>query len=379
MSRIECLDGLRGLAAFWVLVGHCMILTGFSVPILGTPDLGVDLFILLSGFLMVFQYNLRRTTEDWNAPANWLSFWARRFFRLSSLYFTLLLAALLAGPAIYADRIAIDSFLDHDLQQPERYLDGSPANIALHMTYLYGLIPQYAFRTPLPDWSLGLEMQFYAVFPLAMLMVRKMGWLPAAVAMAGLAATVVISLKLAGITFPMPSLLALKMRVFLAGMLTAAAIGRPKPAFFLLGLTLVLIPIGGDSGKVHLAARGLLFAGCFALVHWRDVATIDRLSLSLGSPGFHWLGELSYGVYLVHLLVLHRVAAWTIEAWGHDMSAMARFGLTFAIVAPVAYGLAYLTYRTIERPGQRFGRRVLGAFIPGRHARQTSGEEIGAP
>lgn len=43
MGRIECLDGLRGLAALWVLVGHCMLLTGFMVPILSKPDLGVDL------------------------------------------------------------------------------------------------------------------------------------------------------------------------------------------------------------------------------------------------------------------------------------------------------------------------------------------------
>ncbi len=31
------------------------------------------------------------------------------------------------------------------------------------------------FRTPLPDWSIGLEMQFYAIFPVLMLVVRRFG------------------------------------------------------------------------------------------------------------------------------------------------------------------------------------------------------------
>src|SRR3546814_12877049 len=63
VRRVECLDGLRGLAALWVLVGHMMILTGFRLPLMSKPDLGVDLFIMLSGFLMMFQYRLRRSEE----------------------------------------------------------------------------------------------------------------------------------------------------------------------------------------------------------------------------------------------------------------------------------------------------------------------------
>ncbi|MEI9997915.1 MAG: acyltransferase family protein [Verrucomicrobiota bacterium] len=62
IDRVACLDGLRGIAALWVLVGHGMLLTGFYVPIFVAADLGVDLFILLSGFLMVFQYQLR---QEW--------------------------------------------------------------------------------------------------------------------------------------------------------------------------------------------------------------------------------------------------------------------------------------------------------------------------
>ena len=43
------LEGLRGLASLWVVLGHICILTRFQIPILSDPAIGVDLFILLSG------------------------------------------------------------------------------------------------------------------------------------------------------------------------------------------------------------------------------------------------------------------------------------------------------------------------------------------
>src|SRR4051794_4137613 len=78
-KRVDCLDGLRGLAALWVLVGHCLLLTNWHLPVASEPDLGVDLFILLSGFLMVFHYRLRAAREPWDSRATWIAFWTRRF------------------------------------------------------------------------------------------------------------------------------------------------------------------------------------------------------------------------------------------------------------------------------------------------------------
>src|SRR3546814_8751285 len=79
---------------------------------------------------------LRAGREDWNAPGTWAAFWTRRFFRLAPLFYVTLAAALIAGPAIYADRVVIDSFLGQSLQPSERYLDGSLTNIALHLSFL---------------------------------------------------------------------------------------------------------------------------------------------------------------------------------------------------------------------------------------------------
>lgn len=362
IRRVECLDGLRGVAALWVLVGHMMILTGFRLPLISKPDLGVDLFIILSGFLMMYQYRLRAGSEDWSSPGTWASFWTRRFFRLAPLFYVTLAVALIAGPLIYADRVAIDSFLGQALQPGERYNDASLTNIALHLTFLFGLLPDYAFRTPLPDWSLALEMQFYALFPFLILLGGRIGWVPSALLAASGSVIVALLAGEAGLDYPMPSFLALKLQLFLAGMLIAVGPVASRGQLWLrLGAAMLLaaIPIGGEQDLLHFSVRALLVLGFFALVHWRSLGLIGWVSRLLGSRPFHWLGELSYGTYLIHLLILQPVAAAVIGQYGMGLSAIGRFALTGAIVVPVTYALAFLTYKLVELPGQRLGKTVI--------------------
>src|SRR3546814_11365664 len=108
IRRVECLDGLRGVAAPWVLLGHMMILTGFRLPLMSKPDLGVDLLILLSGFLMMFQYRLRAGREDWHAPGTWTAFWTGRFFRLAPPFSVTLTPPVCAVPPTSAEPLVID-------------------------------------------------------------------------------------------------------------------------------------------------------------------------------------------------------------------------------------------------------------------------------
>ncbi len=108
--------------------------------------------------------------------------------------------------------------------------------------------------------------------------------------------------------------------------------------------------------------RELLVLGFFALVHLRAASAVDWTARLLGSRPFHWLGELSYGAYLIHLLVLHPVAAGVIAHFGTGLGAAGRFALTGAIVVPVTYALAFMTYKLVELPGQRLGKAVIARF-----------------
>lgn len=381
-ERFYCLDGLRGIAALWVMAGHTMMLTGFALPIIVNPDLGVDLFILLSGFLMVYQYQLRAAHEDWHRPRVWLAFWLRRFFRISPLYYVLLIVGLVLGGVIYHDRTIIDHFVGNPPQRPERYLDLSATNFALHFSYLFGFLPNYAFKTPLPDWSLGLEMQFYLAFPFLLLVARRMGWLLFAVAVAicGFAASHLLTMR--AIFFPMPSFLPLKLHMFAAGMLIASALSstrRRRFAHLVMAMLLAMVPVGGIADLMHTTVRVVLALSFFALIHFQSVGIVDRASRLFGSKPFFWLGELSYSVYLLHLLILHPVSAALIKQFGGKLPKVAIFGGTLAIVAIVTYSLALITYSLIEKPGQALGRKIINSLISRQASVQTAPENIAVP
>lgn len=312
----------------------------------------------------------------------WAAFWTRRFFRIAPLFYVTLLVALILGPTVYGDRVAIDTFLAHKLQQPERYLDAGVRNVVLHLTFAFGLLPSYAYRTPLPDWSLGLEMQFYAVFPFLMLMVRKVDWLLTVLLIVGVSIAALLSIRLAGVHFPMPSFLPLKMHLFLCGMLIAAdTCGKRNRLWLQAGgaALLAAIPIG-DGDWLHLTTRELLVMVFFALVHLQNVRGVGVASRLLGSRPCHWLGELSFGVYLWHLLVLHFVASWAIARWGHSIGPTQRFLIVAGIVATVSYTLAFGTYKAIEVPGQKLGKRIQKLFTGSANkSKSVVAEEIAAP
>jgi len=67
LQHLPWLDGLRGIAALWVMLSHIQILSGLrSLPVLSWGNVAVDLFMMLSGFLMAHHYVLRQDKEPWN-------------------------------------------------------------------------------------------------------------------------------------------------------------------------------------------------------------------------------------------------------------------------------------------------------------------------
>ncbi|MDK1374266.1 MULTISPECIES: acyltransferase [unclassified Sinorhizobium] len=370
--RIDCLDGLRGLASLWVMIGHALLLTGWRLPVLSEPDLGVDLFIMLSGFLMVFHYQLRASKEPWELASTWGSFWIRRFLRIAPLYYVLLAIAFALGAWLFESRMIIDAFLGRTPQAPYRYLDNGMINGLMHASFLFGLSPDYAYRTPLPDWSIGLEMQFYAAFPFIMLLLKKGGWLKGALFTALIAVAIVSTSSVLGVHFPMPAFLPLKMHIFLCGMLLALGLHADRSKAVLHGgaaMALALLPIGGDMTMTKMLMRVTLVAVFFALLYHRLIDNVVGIRLrafssSLGNRFFHWLGELSFGAYLWHLIFLQPIAAYFIAAFGDTISAPMRFAVVTAILVPLVYAAACMTFLSVERPGQRLAKRLIGRQKP---------------
>ncbi len=371
-KHIECLDGLRGIAAFWVLTGHAMFLTGWGFRLITRADLAVDLFILLSGFLMTFHYESRKEAEPWVRSSTWMIFWLRRFFRIAPLYYFALVIALILGPQIGEMRNSIAVLLPETATEYARYADQSFSNLLIHVSFVFGMLPDYAFRTALPDWSIGLEMQYYIAFPFIMLLWLALGPVFAAVLLcAGLIVTAFFGHSFLA-EFPMPSILIAKLSVFLAGMLIAHGMHLPfRKAIGYLALAVIaaLLPIWHFDGISVNVVRALLVMALFGLVTAKrlperfGLREIGRLGNKLLSRApLRFMGDVSFGVYLVHLLVLIPVAGFLIKTFGTGMAPMTRFFIAYAVTLAVVYPLAWLLHIGIEMNGIRLGQQVVRWF-----------------
>src|SRR5437764_12543746 len=95
-NHIGFVDGIRGYSALWVMFGHFSTRTGCWIPVLQSPGKAVDLFMVVSGFLMTYHHLLRRRSEPLPAVTNWGRFYVRRIFRIAPLYFPVLLFCFLS-------------------------------------------------------------------------------------------------------------------------------------------------------------------------------------------------------------------------------------------------------------------------------------------
>jgi peptidoglycan/LPS O-acetylase OafA/YrhL len=164
---MDGLTGLRGIAALWVVAFHYDIgpfsplHIGRAVPLVRLGYLGVDLFFILSGFVIWHAH-----AEDFRNPslASLKRFVSLRFARLYPVYlFTLLLllAMLIAAP--YLGVLALDprNFRLHELL------------IDLAMLQSWGLVRHLGWNYP--AWSISAEWFCYLFFPLAALSLARFG------------------------------------------------------------------------------------------------------------------------------------------------------------------------------------------------------------
>ena len=371
--QLEFLDGLRGIASLWVLVGHAMFLTGYKVMILAEPDMAVELFIIISGFLMTYHYQVRQEREPWMAPETWRTFWIRRFFRIAPLYYVCLAVALILGPELWQSRLdaatAIPGALEGEARYADRYLDQSLTNILMHVSFIFGATWTHNFRTALPDWSIGLEMQYYLVFPFLMIIALKLGRLAGMALLVGSMAVAGIWLERNGFVVGAYSMLPMKFHLFAAGMLMAMTLradAKWKWLLIMVAIAVIFVPLGGGRSAMHRGIKIGIVLGFLALLYkdrlpvlmqW-PVGILDKL---FSNPLSRWIGDVSYGVYLIHLLVMLPVCGWLAMSFP-DMAPLPRFLSALLLTGLLTYGLAWLCYRFIEEPGIALGRRVAARF-----------------
>lgn len=375
------LDGLRGVAALWVLLSHVQILTGLrKIPLLSSGDLAVDLFMMLSGFLMTHHYIARRFQEPWEAPSTAVTFWLRRFFRIAPLYYLLLLAAIALGPWMGEFRNAIAAHWPHTATSSQRYYDQGLANIIMHVSFLFGFLPAYGFRTPLPDWSIGLEMQFYLIFPLLMLCMQRWGAFRFGLGVALLC--MVLRLVVPGhfTQWQMPAFIPMKLAIFLIGMWMA--VGRHSRRYlsaFTISMLVAILLMCAERSLSSIFRVGITVTLFYLLTDGTlpSYAVLDkiieRIRSCFSGKLARFAGDSSYSVYLLHLLVLIPLAGTFSQFDAYlKLPAPIRFFLCAVMLICLVYPTAWMLHRVVETPGIRLGKMITGLIAAKEVSAQVS-------
>ena len=346
--HLGCLDGIRALAAMWVLLGHVALVAGWRCT---DPRVAVDIFMILSGYLMLFQSVVHRADEDMGRFSR--GFFLRRFFRIAPLYYVLLIFCYLTQGSYAAwtkELSAHPGF--YETAQRSAF---SAGHALTHFSFLYGLSPRFSVSTLMPDWSLTLEMQFYAVFPLLLLWFKRQSFL---LPVLGLLAVSLISIPLLTSRFPFPTVLPMKLPLFLAGILLAWARWKTTSGTVrIICLALVMAILGQKDRMLAVMAATVLLCD-FGQARVPGLSFCrDSVMRFLGCKPLRRLADWSYGLYLIHPLILIPSMLWLShhDAW-NEQPVMIRFLSLGMPVFVVSVLLASVLRPAIEIPGIQFGR-----------------------
>lgn len=351
ITYVPALDGLRGAAVIAVVVFHVGHLRG--------GFLGVDLFFVLSGFLIT---SLLLVEGGATERIRLGRFWARRARRLLPA-----LGVLLVGVAAYARWVAYPSEL-HGIRWDGIATIFYVANWRQVFTEAsYWML----FVSPSPldhTWSLAIEEQFYLVWPLIFVVLvalarrrepsrRRLATFTLVVCGVAGVASLVTALVLVGGSGWDRVYFGTDTRAFaiLAGAALAALTvrvghvpsGRPRQA----------LEVGGLVGMVVLAVAWTRITETSWLLHHGGLASCSLAGAVVIAAAVHpdrgilarvfawgplrWIGLISYGIYLYH---------WPIIVWlSRDRTGLDGWAL-IGLQVTVTLAVSALSYVAIEQP-----------------------------
>jgi peptidoglycan/LPS O-acetylase OafA/YrhL len=373
VGNLPALDGLRGVAVLWVIVFHAYVLrkslgdpwiglaasSPYVEPVMGAGYLGVDLFFLLSGFLLALPWFVHGMRGEPSPSAR--EFYGRRVRRIVPAYYVQLVL-------LFA--IVVPLLRGWDYWRSDLYV--YLYNLVAHATFLHNTTPLSSGSMGVNGalWTLAVEAQFYLIVPLvAPFFVR---W----------------PYRALGVSFALAIAWRLATRDGLGPLVAfEMALGRPwawpeesvrylllhqLPSYcghFALGMVLGRAWLLGRGHERKRAARWALDGGlatAFAVLYW--VIAIDgrvagELTWALATLSFGVLlwwaaqgeqagkllgrgplafaGRVSYSAYLLHLPVLF--------LWNREATALSPW-LSLPLYLVTVFTLSWLSWRFVEQP-----------------------------
>lgn len=370
--RFGPLDGLRAVGALMVVLTHVSAhtATSFTEPfggLLARFDAGVALFFVISGFLLYRPYVASRLTGS-PSPDLRGYLWRR---------------ALRILPVLWVAVAAVWLLFDH----------GTPAGLYLrHALLVHIYWPENWVLGLTQMWSLAVEAAFYVTLPLLAWLLVRTARTPLSFVRRSLAALGLLVLVSPAWIYVTTALEHATAPQWLPGFIGWFAIGmglvtwqqarclgilppsrvdflaRHPGTLWLCALAVLAIastPVAGSRGLeaavpgeaafkslAYTAFALLMVLPCVAALRDGQDAPAAR---ALGGRVGRWLGDISYGVFAYHLLILELVGPLV----GHENFTGGFWRLlvpTLLVTLPVAA----LSYRLLERPLMTWGRSVYG-------------------
>lgn len=356
-DRVASLTGIRAVAALLVVGTHAAYTTGkyphgYLGLVYSRMEIGVPIFFVLSGFLL-FRPWVQSIARDRPAPSVSRYAW-HRVRRIMPAYVVTVLAAYL----VYQFRTAGPN--------PGHNWMGLLRNLTLTQIYTGNYLGSYLHQGLTQMWSLAVEVAFYVVLPalayLLLVTVCKRRWQPARMltALAALSLITPAWLVFVHATTSVPNGARLWLPTYLAwfigGMALAVlqAMGVRCYAFIAIPLALIsyliaATPIAGaPTTSPHGLVEALVKAGFYTAI-----AALAVAPLALGNRGWYsrvlasrpmvWLGEISYEIFLIHLVTMEIAMVEVVRYRVYTGSMLNLFVATLVITIPLAWLLHRFT------------------------------------
>jgi peptidoglycan/LPS O-acetylase OafA/YrhL len=376
-DRLGVLDGMRGVAVLLVLWYHTWEISWLpaAVPWLQwipeTGFIGVHIFFYLSGFVIVYPF-VRAQFHGEREPT-WGHFYWRRFLKIEPSYVLSIVVAYAIGYAVIV-----------------RYATTPWQEIVTHLLFIHTWWPTTYGSINGVLWTLAIEVEFYAIFPLIWWCFKRRAWLTGAAMIAIALAWRIHARDCCSNTDTMELMvenLPGYLDIFACGMLSAwifaraGHIVRSSPASAAMP---ILALIG-----VYMSSR--LLIGMFdhrTDAHWEvalQIVTRPLYGVAFGAialgllmaPAWgrrildnaplRFLGIISYNLYLYHQMIAREMVRLHVPAYAGDPHDDPHWQLSYTLLAFAAtiVQAAIVTY-AIERPllrlpePPRLIRKVLG-------------------